>query len=340
MAIHLTSSKEPPINAITSQEMQRLAFIRLLVQQGVEQSAKPEPIAAAAILTFHDAVELFLMLTSEHLGVTVPDKGAFVPRYFDSLHPDKAGPRGIDLEGKLAVKRLTDHRNAFKHAGALPSGSAVEQARDDTERFFEANTPKVFKVAFGSIDMVELIPQAPAREHVRSARIAWEEGERLTAMGTLAVAFEELFAAHLITPGRRYSPFAFGPAVESSVHLGMQVARAITTADGGRSHRNPTNAVEKFGQRFERLSSSVSAMQSALSVMTLGLDLHRYFRFKELCPDTSHRVDGRLEFHAYGIFQANEDDFAYCEHFVLSAALRLAELEAHTTPTWRNDPNR
>lgn len=56
---NLHQQQELPINAISSQETQRLAFIRLLVQQGVEQAAKPEPMAAAAILTFHDAVELF-----------------------------------------------------------------------------------------------------------------------------------------------------------------------------------------------------------------------------------------------------------------------------------------
>lgn len=317
--------------------MQRLAFIRLLVQQGVEQSAKPEPIAAAAILTFHDAVELFLMLTSEHLGVTVPEKGGFVPRYFDSLHPDKAGPTGIDLAGRLGVKRLTDHRNAFKHAAALPSGAAVIQARDDTERFFEENMPKVFKIAFDSIDMVELIPRASTREQARSARSAWQQGDHLTAMGTLATAFEELFTTHVMNPGHGYSPFAFGPAVEHGAFMGQSFARAVTTASGERTNRNPTHAIEEIGQQFQQLSSTVFEMQAALRVMTLGLDLHRYFRFKELCPDIHRYADQRFEFYDPGNrFQADEDGFAYCEQFLLAAALRLAELEGHATPTWRS----
>ncbi|MEU4047537.1 hypothetical protein ACK389_36075 [Streptomyces antibioticus] len=303
----------------------------------MEQSAKPEPIAAAAILTFHDAVELFLMLTSEHLGVTVPDKGGFVPRYFDSLHPDKAGPTGIDLAGRLGVKRLTDHRNAFKHAAALPSGAAVVQARDDTERFFEENTPKVFNIAFDSIDMVELIPQPSTREQARSARSAWQQGDHLTAMGTLAIAFEELFTAHVMNPGHGYSPFAFGPAVEHGAFMGLKIARAITAASDERTHRNPTRAVEDVGKKFQHLSSTVLEMQAALRVMTLGLDLHRYFRFKALCPDVLNYADQRVEFYdPGGRFQADEDGFAYCEQFVLAAALRLAELEGHTTPTWRN----
>ncbi|MFD4595645.1 hypothetical protein [Streptomyces rubiginosohelvolus] len=326
-----------PINAISSQEMQRLAFIRLLVQQGVEQAARPEPIAAAAILTFHDAVELFLMLASEHLGVTVPDKGGFVPRYFDSLHPDKAGPAGVDLAGRLGVKRLTDHRNAFKHAAALPSGTAVVQARDDTERFFEENTPKVFNIPFDSIDMVELIPQPSTREQTRTARRAWQQGDHLKAMGTLALAFEELFTTHVMNPDHGYSPFAFGPAVEHGAFMGRDIARAITAANGERTHRNPTRGVDQVGKQVQQLSSTVFEMQAALRVMTLGIDLHRYFRFKALSPDVDKYADQRVEFYdAGGRFQADEDGFAYCEQFVLAAALRLAELGGHTTPTWRD----
>lgn len=49
--------------------MKNLAFIRLLHRQGIEQSLLPEPLSFTSVLTFHDAVELFLIVTAEHLGV-------------------------------------------------------------------------------------------------------------------------------------------------------------------------------------------------------------------------------------------------------------------------------
>lgn len=39
-------------------------FARYVLSLGVEQSQQPEPLSAVSVLTFHDAVELFLQLTS------------------------------------------------------------------------------------------------------------------------------------------------------------------------------------------------------------------------------------------------------------------------------------
>ena len=48
--------------------IQRLALIRYLYNSAVEESRKPEPIGSTSILMFHDSIELFLQLASEHLN--------------------------------------------------------------------------------------------------------------------------------------------------------------------------------------------------------------------------------------------------------------------------------
>lgn len=58
-----------PLDPLT---VQRLAFIRFLYEQGVSQADQPEPLSATAVLSFHDAVELFLRLAAEHLHVNLP----------------------------------------------------------------------------------------------------------------------------------------------------------------------------------------------------------------------------------------------------------------------------
>lgn len=50
--------------ALDAVKMDRLAFIRLLHRQAVEQSIQPRPLSAASILTFHDTAEQFLILAS------------------------------------------------------------------------------------------------------------------------------------------------------------------------------------------------------------------------------------------------------------------------------------
>jgi hypothetical protein len=49
----------------------RLAFVRYLYDLAAEQSRKPEPMAMAAVLTWHDAVEMFLQIVAEHYQVSV-----------------------------------------------------------------------------------------------------------------------------------------------------------------------------------------------------------------------------------------------------------------------------
>ncbi|GGS93316.1 hypothetical protein [Streptomyces chromofuscus] len=316
--------------------MQRLAFIRLLAQQGMEQSRLPDPLAASCILTFHDAVELFLVLASEHLGITIPDKGQFVARYFETMHPDKAGPAGVDLAGKIGVKRLTVQRNSFKHDAALPAGPTIEQARVDTKQFFEENTPRVFGHPFDGIDMVELIPQEPVREQLRAASAVWAQGDHANGMGLLRLAFEELFEQHINGDDFRGSPLAFGRQVRQDPFLGGKVAKALTLDEKGKYAPVPPRLAESVGRHVQDLTETVAKMQSALRVTSLGIDYHRYHRFEHLTPEVSRLANGRREAYPVGPYAPRDEDFEYCQQFVVSAALRLAEMEAHLArPAWR-----
>jgi len=49
--------------------LRRLAFVRYVHGLATDQSRQPEPQRAAALLTFHDAVEFWLRLASERLEV-------------------------------------------------------------------------------------------------------------------------------------------------------------------------------------------------------------------------------------------------------------------------------
>ncbi|MGW7597178.1 hypothetical protein [Streptomyces antimycoticus] len=321
---------------ITPETMRRLAFIRLLVGQGLEQSRLPDPLAASCILTFHDAVELFLILASEHLGITIPDRGPFVTRYFETMHPSKAGAGGVDLAGKIGVKRLTTQRNSFKHDAALPAAPTIEQARRDTVQFFEENTPRVFGISFAAIDMIELVPQEGTREHLRAAASTWANGDLINGMGLLRIAFEEMFLQHLNGDDYRGSVLAFGRRVRAEPFLDGKVAKALTLDKTGGYAAVPPRLAESVGQHVQALTESVAKMQSALRASSLGIEVHRLHRFEQLTPDVVSFSDGRREVRSYGDYSATPEDFEYCQQFVISAALRLAELQAYLEPPeWR-----
>ena len=55
--------------AINHATMERLSYIKYLYNDAVEESQRPGTLCSKSLLTFHDSVEFFLRLASEHLEV-------------------------------------------------------------------------------------------------------------------------------------------------------------------------------------------------------------------------------------------------------------------------------
>ena len=79
--------------------VRRLAFIRFLYMQGLEQAQRPQPLAATALLCFHNAVEMFLLLTAEHLDVSLARNTSF-EGYWDQIAQSR------QLPGRVAMRRM------------------------------------------------------------------------------------------------------------------------------------------------------------------------------------------------------------------------------------------
>lgn len=314
------------------QTMNRLAFIRLLHQQGVEQSRLPDPLAAACVLTFHDAVELFLILAGEFRKITIPDRGQFVARFWDNMHPDKAGVDGVDLAGRVGVKRLTTQRNSFKHDAAHPTGQVIEQARIDAAQFFEDNTPRVFGIAFDRIDMADLMPQQKARELVKRANDCEAGDDRVTALGWLAHAFDDLFKV-ATPPTWSSTPYSFGENLYYPLSDGD--IESILRQPFEQSRNKPTRGAQKLAEELRIVRDSTLAMQKAMRATSLGIDYHDYLRFEALTPRIWRYYEERLDLHTPSGYAPTAEHWAFCEQFVISAALRIATVtagQAHLPP--------
>lgn len=334
-----SARREPIIStpSLTQDTVQRLAFIRLLVGQAVDQSHQPEPLAASCILTLHDAIELFLILASEHLKVSVSERGKLTQRFFEGLHPDKLGSTGVDLVGRKGVDRLSSLRNTIKHDAALPAGRQIEQSRTDAALFFEENTPRVFGLTFDAIDMIELVPQQAVRHRMRDADAAWTAGDLVKGMGELRIAFDELFFDHMVGDGHyRESPLTFGQQVQSDPFLGQKIAKALTLDSTGKHAPVPARLAETVGKHLEVLTDVVSRLQRALQISSIGIDYHRLHRFEMLCPHVSLRAHGQREAYWRGPYAPDRSDYDYCRQFVITGALRVAEMTGLLhPPEWR-----
>lgn len=329
---------------LTPQTIERLAFIRVLHQQGVEQSRLPEPLNFGCVLTFHDCIELFLLLASEQLRVTVPGKGqGFVEKHFNPINT-ALGDK--ELTGRKGVGRITDQRNAFKHANLWPSAQAIEGFRADTEVFFEENTPKVFGVAYEAIDMADLVTDQTAHKHLKDASRAWDAGDLPEGMALLAEGLASLYRNSLVSPHHYRSPFAFGEDIRFSL-TSSQISAVLRHVDqierkvddvarqaGVRrtSTTIPLRWADRLADQLHSVTTAVDQMQQAMRLMAINIDYREQHRFNHLVPRVSHTLDGGRHVDAPKDYAPSAEDFAFCKRFVVTVALRLAELDAYVAP--------
>jgi hypothetical protein len=320
--------------SLDEQTTRQLALIRLLHHQGVEQAARPEPLSLFSLLTFHDSVELFLVLAADYLGVQLPQRDPGFLDYWHLLRRTNEFPAGVNLTGKGRMDRLNRNRNALKHAGAFPSRSAIDDALASTTSFFEDNTQPVFGVAFDSIDMADVVPQEHIRTRRKTAQAAETWRNRPHAMEELARAFRALF-----DPYAESGPInrRFGRKMPRTI-LGAQAMaetlQSLAKEAGSRNLGNYRSAGRNLDDNIAKLNQAVSAMQRGIRVLSLGIDYTRYARFEQLTPT----LIGSDE---YGVAHFDEDytpthkEYEFCVQFVISATLRLAEVEADTErPSW------
>ncbi|WP_131764794.1 hypothetical protein [Candidatus Protofrankia californiensis] len=315
---------------LTSTTMKRLAFIRLMYQQGVDQSHLPEPLMYTSVLTFHDAVEWFLLLSGEHLGASVSGNTEF-KKYWTELSPAKCA-NGVVLTGQVGMRRLNDWRNGFKHAGALPGRDHVEQARASVTTFFEENTPTVFGVLFDGIDMADLVPQTSTRQKIKMATASNTTGDRAEAMALLVEAFDELFDSRIYPNGARPTPFSFGPTIRYALRE-QEIVQTVRQPD---SSGLPPGNPRRLGEQIREITDVTMAVQNAMRVVALGISYAEYRRFLDLTPRVWVNIKNESIRNFPQGYAPNQEEFDYCQRFVVTVALRLAELNAHTVPpSWK-----
>jgi len=60
---------------------EKLAFTKYLVEIAKNQAVKKAPFLSAAILSIHDALDIFLQAAHAHLGFTTPTGNYYLPQY-------------------------------------------------------------------------------------------------------------------------------------------------------------------------------------------------------------------------------------------------------------------
>ena len=289
----------------------RLAFIKYLFRQGIEQSSRPEPLCAIALFSLHDAVELFLQISSEALNVGT-DRINFMD-YWDIL--SKKLPNGQDFPQRESMRRLNKARVALKHHGNFPPKFDIEAYLVSSKNFFEEATLLVFNIPFSEISLANYVQPSSARSKVLEAETFIKENKLESAIGNLAIAFREILDDYEDnkSEGYRKSPFFFGNYLSSSSFMGL------------RSHNSPLG--RDFPRFIDEVKYSIEEMQKAIKILALGIDYKRYTKFNTLTPFVYHTGDGKYQLQRDDSYKETKGDAEFCFDFIIEVSITLQEFD-------------
>ena len=269
----------------------RLALIRHLFNVGVEQSRHAEPINAISLLSFHDAVELFLQLTTERYGISKNDRTFMA--YWDAICPKIGEP----LHQRESMKRLNRARSQLKHHGVLPASTDVESFRVSTRNFFVKNTPLVFGKRFDTISLVDFVNSPDVRAKLSSAEELIKKECLKDALNEIKRAFDSV--VHEYISGKLYydSPlFRFESDFEFSDRDSIKD--------------------ESVGEFVDEVGEAIPPMQEAITILSLGLDYRKYAKFRAILSRKISQRENR-----------EIDHVEFCFDYVIESAIHLQNFD-------------
>jgi len=290
--------------------IKRLSFIKYLVGNANSQSKLAEPMNASSLLSYHDAVELFLDLVS--VSLEIPLSKSFMG-YWNTINLKLKEKEISELTQKETMNKLNKARVGLKHYGNLPSKLNIDEFRIIVNTFFIENSKNIFDIEFKDVSMIDLIPYEKTKKSLQKALSSFKEKNYSECVKNLAISFEYLIREYEQSKTSKYgvSPFFFGRDMSflSSFHMGY-------------------DSRDKMAEFIDNVKDSVEAMQKAVKVLSMGIDYRKYVRFSMITPKpyrilASNEPQASVE----EDITISSEEFDYCFTFIIESALKLNEFD-------------
>lgn len=292
--------------------IKRLAAIKYLFNLGVKQSKEVDSIAGYSLLSFHDSIEMFLLLVAEHNEVKT-DNISFMG-YWDKFP---------NLTLKESTRALKDRRVNIKHKGLFPSKLDVETSRVTATEFFEQNVGIQFGIDFSTISLIDLISYYDVRFHLEEAHKELEKKNFQESLEKAGIAFYELMHAY---EEKKDIPFS-----GSIFSMGKKIHAKGRLRSYKFTRSNEPYASKEVEDIFERMEETLEKMKEVLKINSLGINYKQYSVFNLLTPSITKLQNG--EYHIYSNnnnftkIQMNRENCQFCIDFVLDSSLKLQEFD-------------
>jgi len=298
----------------------RLALIKNMYRIAVQESQRPEPLCIISVLTFHDAIELFLELSCRTLDVD--SENVSFMGYWDRLNAKlQEMKREGEVTQKASMQRLNKARVGLKHYGTMPSKLEIETFRSNVTSFFEENTPTIFKIGFASISLIDMVECNDAKNSLHEAEDLLARGKLTEALEKVAVAFRQVIGDHENRMRQKFgiTPFFFGRHMAFPTSFSMGLDRS-----------------DRMAGFVDKVNVSIENLREAVRILGLGIDYRKYVRFQSLTPTVYLTDKGYLvstSLHAFAQPSTEEptvakEDVQFCIDFTIESAITIQEFES------------
>jgi len=297
---------------ISTDGIQRLAFIKYLHHLGIEQTKLPDPLCSISILTFHDSVELFLNLISDLLKVNIPKETRFM-QYWDLIEKGS----NISISYKNQMHRLNENRVKLKHLGIFPSKQSIDEAKTIINLFFEENTKQMFGIEYAEISLTGLIIFENVKDLLKKAETEIKSKKFVDAIQNIALSFPSLIQEYELRNSSvtNHPAYYFG----STLYYAGNDSRLQITDEQLLTERE-----KEIYRHIETIHDGLQELTRALKILALGLDYKQYLKFISIVPD----ID-RMKWNSWDpqkeIKDITKSDVDFCFKFVIESSLKLQE---------------
>lgn len=289
----------------------RLAKIKYLYKKGIEQSMQVGEFAGFSILSFHDCVEMFLLLVLEDKGDPRPqkdrNKNIQFMNYWECFD---------NLTLRESMNMLKERRRNIKHKGLFPSKSDIDESRITITQFFRENTPIQFGIDFDRLSISDLIVYPNIKEYVNKAELHLSQNNIYECLVNAKISFEELLSTYE-SDKRQWNDSLFS--------VGKEV---------GNEYRYLVSSNKEGRRWFEQVTKTTNAVRNILKVTALGIDYKKYALFDLITPRVLEGCDGtgkkyypeqkdRFEMRITN----SREDCQFCIDFVIDSAMKLQEFD-------------
>lgn len=182
-------------NPLTREQLNRLVLVRHLYRRALQEAQGPMPFKAAALLSLHDGVELFLALACESAGRTLT-KGTDFAGYWRLLY---SPPSPITLSHETSMLRLNTARVLLKHHGMSLAPAEIDGFAQSVSDFYLDNTPLLWDKRFEDVSLVDLVADSEVQVQLRKCEVLVQAGTE--CMADISISFTMVTNAAKVREG-------------------------------------------------------------------------------------------------------------------------------------------